>query len=116
MTKGRIALLLGSVVAILTSGLAFAMWIANGIVYGSLVGLKNREHDLAVASERAVIALTAAILLQAVAVFTTAAWLPRMQMNGVLGTTLRCALALAISLLGAGVALAAVLQVIRMVH
>lgn len=116
MTKGRGALLLGSVGAILTSGLAFAMWMANGIVYGSLVGLKDREHDLAVARERAAIALAAAILLQAVAMFTTASWLPRIQLTGILGTTVRFALALAISLVGAGLALALALQVIRMAH
>ncbi len=116
MAKSRLALLFSSVGAILTSGLAFAMWMANGIVYGSLVGLKNREHDLAVARERAVIGLTAAILLQAVAMFTTASWLPRMQPTGVLGTILRFGLALAISLVGAGLALAIVLQVARMVH
>lgn len=116
MTKGRIALLLGSVAAILTSALAFAMWMANGIVYGSLVGLKNREHDLAVAHERAAIALTAAILLQVVAMFMTASCLPRTQLTGVLGTTVRLTLGLAISLVGSGLALAVGLQVIRMVN
>mgnify|MGYP005814878207 CR=1 FL=1 len=116
MSRGRIALILGSVAAILTSGVAFAMWMANGIVYGSLVGLKGREHDLVVARERAVIALTAAIFLQAVSMFTTASWLPRMQLTGILGTTVRLAFGLAISLVGAGLALALVLQVIRVAH
>ncbi|MCZ2149021.1 MAG: hypothetical protein LC126_14760 [Bryobacterales bacterium] len=116
MSKGRIALILGSVAAIITSGLTFAMWMANGIVYGSLVGLKGREQDLVVARERAAVALTAAIFFQAVAIFTTASWLPRMQLTGILGTTLRLALGLAISLVGAGLTLALVLQVIRVTH
>jgi hypothetical protein len=116
MSKGRIAPILGSFAAILTSGLAFAMWMANGIVYGGLVGLKGREQDLAVAHERAAIALTVAILLQAVAMFTTASWLPRTQLTGILGTTVRLAFGLAISLIGAGLALVLVLQVIRVTH
>jgi hypothetical protein len=116
MTKGRVALIVGSTGAILTSGVALAIWVANGIVYGSLVGLKDRGHDLAVAHVRATIALTAAILLQVIAMFTTASWLPRMQPNRVVRTPLRFALALVISLLGAGLALVLVLQTIRMTH
>lgn len=116
MTKGRLVLLLGSVAAILASALAFAMWMANGIVYGSLVGLKDRAHDLTVARQMAVTALAAALLLQVAAMFMTASWLPRMQLTGALGTTVRLALGLAISLVGAGLALAVGLQVIRMLN
>jgi hypothetical protein len=38
MMTRRITLATGSVGAVVASGLALAMWIANGIVYGSLVG------------------------------------------------------------------------------
>lgn len=116
MTKGGVSLLLGSLGAIIASGLACAMWMANGMVYGSLVGLKDREHDLSVAGGSAVIALTAAILFQAIGIFATASWLPRRQLTGIVGTTVRFALALAVSLAGTGLVLALLLLVIRSVH
>lgn len=116
MTKRRIAAVVGSVGAIVASGLAFAMWMANGIVYGSLVGLKNREHDLAIARDRAMIALTAALLLQVLAMFTTASWLPRGQFGGAARTAARFVFAFVISVAGAAMALALILQISRFLH
>jgi hypothetical protein len=116
MTMRRITLVAGSIGAIVASGLALAMWIANGIVYGSLVGLKGREHQLAIAQQRAVIALGALILLQGVAMFMTAAWLPRGQLRGAVSLVARLLSALVISAAGAGLVLVVVLQISRWAH
>ena len=112
----KTALIFGSVAAIAASGLALAMWIANGIVYCSLVGLRGREHDLAIAHERAMIALAALGVLQLVAMLTTASWLPRGQLSGAVGAALRFVLALVISGAGAGAVLIVTLQISRWVH
>ena len=116
MTMRRITLVAGSIGAIVASGLALAMWIANGIVYGSLVGLKGREHQLAIAQERSVIALGALILLQGVAMFMTAGWLPRGQLRGAVSLIARLLSALVISAAGAGLVLVVVLQISRWTH
>jgi hypothetical protein len=55
------------------AGSAFfiAMYLANGVVYGSLVGLKGRESDLQIARIRSSRALAIALVLQVVAIVMT---------------------------------------------
>lgn len=60
-----------SVAAMAGSAIFVMMYVANGIVHGSLVGLKGWENDLQIASVRATWALAFALGLQIVAITMT---------------------------------------------
>jgi len=66
-----------SVAAMIASAICFLVYVANGIVYGDLVGLKSREHDLQVEAMRASVALAFAAGLQLVAIIAISSSLPR---------------------------------------
>jgi hypothetical protein len=55
----------------IASAIFFVMYIANGIVCGSLVGLKEHEHYLQLASIRANWALPIALVLQVIVIAMT---------------------------------------------
>ena len=57
----RLATGIGAVAA---SAALVLMYMANGIAYGSLVGLKGREHDMQSLASREIAAITAAIICQ----------------------------------------------------
>lgn len=65
------------VVAVLASAFFFMIHVANGVVYGSLLGLNSRQHDLQIASLRSRMALTLALGLQVVAILTIMSSLTR---------------------------------------
>jgi hypothetical protein len=60
-----------SIAAMAGSAIFVMMYVANGIVHGSLVGLKGRENDLKIASVRTTWALAFALGLQIVAITVT---------------------------------------------
>lgn len=61
--------LIAGIVAVVASAVFWLMYAANGIAYGSLVGLKGREHDMQVMASRG----TAAFLIASV--FQVVSWL-----------------------------------------
>lgn len=60
----RVAVGVGAVAA---SAAFWLMYMANGIAYGSLVGLKGRELDMQAMSSRATMAIIVAIVCQMLA-------------------------------------------------
>jgi hypothetical protein len=109
MTKSNATRIAAILAAMAASAVLFAMYVANGVVYGSLVGLKNREHDLHVASARGKTALAVALCLQIVVIVTTAFSLPRQNLQ----LPARLVIGGAVSVLGTVVTFALFLQIIR---
>lgn len=59
------------------SAVYFAGYVANGIIYGNMVGLRGREPDLRTASLHGLVFLLIAAVLQIAAASSVAAWVPR---------------------------------------
>ncbi len=55
------------VVAVAASAVLVLMYMANGIAYGSLVGLKGREHDMQSLASRGIAAIIVAVICQMLA-------------------------------------------------
>ena len=53
-----------AIVGGLGAAFGFIVYVANGIVAGSIIGLTGREHDIAIAQHRSVIGLLSGVLLQ----------------------------------------------------
>jgi len=87
-----IALMLGATVCIVG-------YAANGIVYGDLVGLRGREHDLHLAGVRALYFLFVVIGLQIAAGVSIVSLLPR-RLARARGAVARFAIGLSISIAG----------------
>ena len=96
-----------SVAAMAISAIFVVMYVANGMVYSSLVGLKSREHDLQIASVRANVALALALGLQIVAITMTMsslAWwgkaTPSSPLEHLVVTLWRLVISVVVSILG----------------
>jgi hypothetical protein len=76
MKRNLIPLICG-LTEMFASAICFLMYMANGIVSGSLVGRRGREHDLQIASIRASWAIVFALGLQIVAILMTMLFLTR---------------------------------------
>jgi hypothetical protein len=61
--------LIAGIVAVVASAVFWLMYAANGIAYGSLVGLKGRGHDMQVMASRGTTAFVIASVFQVVAWF-----------------------------------------------
>jgi hypothetical protein len=109
MTRSTGSQVIGALIAMLASAVFIVMYVANGIVYGSLVGLKNREHDLQVASIRGKTALALAVSIQVVAMVTTAFALSRQNLQA----RARIIIGGIVSILGTAVIFVLLLQIIR---
>jgi hypothetical protein len=59
--------LITGVVAIAASAVFWLMYVGNGIAYGSLVGLKGREHDMQITASRGTTAVIVAVICQMLA-------------------------------------------------
>jgi hypothetical protein len=57
-----------AILILLTSGVLWVMFMANGIAYGSIVGLPGREGDIRTLQLRAEVSLTSAVLTQVIGV------------------------------------------------
>jgi hypothetical protein len=113
MTKGNVARIVAILAAMAASAVFITIYVANGIVYGSLLGLKNREHDLQVASSRGKGALVLALCLQIVAIVTTAFSLPRQNVRNRSVTVGRLVIGALVSVVGTALIFALVLQVVK---
>jgi hypothetical protein len=61
-------LLVLELLLVLSAGVFWFMYLANGIAYGSIVGLHGREADLRTLGVRAETSLAAAVVVQAIGV------------------------------------------------
>jgi len=95
------------------SAVFFAMYVGNGIAYGSIVGLKGREADLQNIRTRGTMAFALALVLQVLALLATFSWLPASKPPGRFGALRRAGIALALSLAGTALILVLFFQINR---
>lgn len=68
VSRSRAVVLTVGILMVLSSGVAWFMYMANGIAYGSIVGLRGRDADLNTFRFRAEAFLASAALLQAIGI------------------------------------------------
>lgn len=102
--------------ATVAAAFALLIYVAHGIAYGSLVGLKGRSVDLDTERLRATMFLLGGLALQIIAWLGTASVLPRRRPLTRWSTMARFVVALVVSLFGTVLVAILYLQVNRLLR
>ncbi len=89
-----------STVAVAASAAFWLMYMANGIAYGSLVGLKGREYDMQIMASRGITALIVAVVCQILAWIMLVSGLRQADGTNLWGKLKAWAVAVSVSLIG----------------